>query len=65
MTLINSCATLSQSGDFCASYQEVIQKQGDGTITADPNVKKRIAANEVNYKCNCLKVKADYCKLGN
>lgn len=66
MVSISSCKTLNQSlpDSFCSQYQEVIQKIGDGTIIASEDVKKRLAANEVNYKCQCKGVKANYCKLG-
>jgi hypothetical protein len=43
----------------------VIVEKGDAGFTAKTSVKKRIAANEVDYKCNCKNIKADYCKLGN
>jgi len=38
---------------YCANYERVIRRKGEGAITADPVVKQRIAANEVNYRCLC------------
>lgn len=69
MLLMTCCTSLNQNlnpfSDFCSRYNKVIVEKGDGTISAKPNVKKRIAANEVDYDCNCKNLKADYCKLGN
>lgn len=70
LLLTSSCANLSRNSpslisDFCFRYNQVIQSKGDGDIKANILVKKRIAANEVDYNCNCLKLKELYCKLGN
>lgn len=68
MLLTSSCSNLNQRlsvSDFCSRYNEVIVEKGDAGFTAKTSVKKRIAANEVDYKCNCKNIKADYCKLGN
>lgn len=68
MMLISSCGSLNQkteSSDFCSRYNHVIVSKGDGDIKANILVKKRIAANEVDYNCNCLKLNELYCKLGN
>jgi hypothetical protein len=68
--LISSCANLNQNSptnytsDFCSRYNQIIQSKGDSDIKANVLVKKRIAANEVDYNCNCLKVKELYCTLG-
>ena len=72
MMLTSSCALSNQNklnlnpfSDFCSRYHEIIIEKGDSEIQAKSSVKKRIAANDIDYKCNCLKIKADYCKLGN
>lgn len=65
---MNSCASLNQNksvSDFCSRYNQVIQSTGDSNIKASVLVRKRIAANEIDYNCNCLKVKEAYCQLGN
>lgn len=70
LLLISSCASLNQKqkiepvSDFCSRYNQVIQSKGDSDIKANILVKKRIAANEIDYKCNCLKLKEAYCALG-
>lgn len=64
--LISSCSNLKTvTSDFCSRYQEIILEKGDANITASSGVKKRIAANEIQYDCQCKNSKADYCKLGN
>lgn len=66
--LITSCAswkTNPAANDYCQRYQEIIIEKGDANITASSGVKKRIAANEIQYDCQCKNLKADYCKLGN
>lgn len=45
----------SQIDSFCQVYQPVIQKKGDGTITATDGVKRRILANELTYRRACKK----------
>jgi len=47
---------------FCQVYQRVIQAQGEGKITAADPVKRRIAANEVTYKCQCENWPDPICK---
>lgn len=68
LLLTSSCASLNQKvkpvSDFCSRYNQVIQSQGDSDIKANILVKKRIVANEIDYKCNCLKLKEAYCALG-
>lgn len=60
------CATLSLSScvhttppvdSFCQIYNPVVVAKGDGTITAAPSVKKRILANELTYRGQCVKAK--------
>lgn len=63
MMSISSCKSLSLT-DYCQRYNEIIIEKGDSNIIANNNVKKRIAANEIDYKCNCKNIKADYCELG-
>lgn len=57
------CATLSLSScahapppvdSFCQIYNRVVVQKGDGTITATPGVKKRILANELTYRSQCV-----------
>lgn len=47
---------------FCQLYQKVIAQKGDGTIQATDGAKRRIAANEVAYRCLCLKWDDAACK---
>lgn len=60
------CAALSLSScvhtpppvdSFCQIYNPVVVAKGDGTITAAPSVKKRILANELTYRGQCVKAK--------
>lgn len=60
------CAALSLSNcvhntppvdSFCQIYNPVVVAKGDGTITAAPSVKKRILANELTYRGQCVKAK--------
>jgi hypothetical protein len=57
------CATLSLSScahappptdSFCQIYNRVVVQKGDGTITATSGVKKRILANELTYRDQCV-----------
>lgn len=62
---MNQNSSTNYTSDFCSRYNQIIQSKGDSDIKANILVKKRIAANEVDYNCNCLKSKELYCKLGN
>lgn len=57
------CATLSLSScshappptdSFCQIYNQVVIAKGDGAITATSGVKKRIYANELTYRDQCV-----------
>jgi hypothetical protein len=57
------CATLSLSScahappptdSFCQIYNRVVVQKGDGAITATAGVKKRILANELTYRDQCV-----------
>jgi hypothetical protein len=55
------------SQDFCVRYQPVIKEKGDSEFIAQIkklNIKKRVLANEIQYKCTCEKVTASYCLYG-
>lgn len=47
---------------YCAIYRKVIQSKGEGAIQASLAVKKRIAANEVVYRCQCEKWNNPICR---
>lgn len=47
----SSCATLSDS--YCTTYIPIITEKGDGAMTATPNVKRRLLANELTYRDLC------------
>lgn len=46
---------------YCAAYQKVIRAAGEGAIKATPEVKRRIAANEILYRCTCEGWKSPLC----
>lgn len=57
------CATLSLGScthtapvvdSFCRVYNPVVVAKGDGGITAASGVKRRILANELTYRDQCL-----------
>jgi hypothetical protein len=57
------CATLSLSScahqplaidGYCERYNKVIQEKGDGNIIAKPGPKRRILANELTYRDQCV-----------
>lgn len=57
------CATLSLSScvhappptdSFCQIYNRVIVAKGDGSITATAGVKRRLLANELTYREQCI-----------
>ncbi len=48
---LSSCAPKAVPVDsYCLMYNPVVVEKGDGAITAKPAVKKRILANELNYR---------------
>lgn len=58
--LLASCGTTRQiAGDsYCQVYEPIIQKKGEGQITAALAVKQRILYNEQMYRTECKKVGA-------
>jgi hypothetical protein len=50
-----SSCTPEQIDSFCQVYNQVIVEKGDGKITAPPDVKKRLLANELLYREQCPK----------
>lgn len=55
---LSSCAGLERprvDDTFCVLYRKVIVDRGDGTISAKPEVKKRLLANELLYREQCNK----------
>lgn len=40
---------------YCTDYTPVVQKPGDETIKAKPDVRKRILGNELKYEDRCEK----------
>lgn len=55
------CAALSLSScahapidSFCQVYSKVVIAKGDGVITATSGVKKRLLANELTYRDQCV-----------
>lgn len=59
LTLV--CVTLSLSScahapidSFCQVYNRVVVAKGDGAITATSGVKKRLLANELTYRDQCV-----------
>ena len=51
---LSSCAHQPPTDSFCQIYNRVVVAKGDGMITAAPSVKKRILANELTYRDQCL-----------
>ena len=60
------CAALSLSScvhapppvdSFCQIYNRVVVAKGEGAIAASPAVKKRILANELTYRDQCVSKK--------
>jgi hypothetical protein len=51
-----SCQHAVPVDSFCQVYNQVVVQKGDGTITASPNVKRRLLANEMTYRQLCTKV---------
>ncbi len=48
-----SSCTPEQIDSFCQIYNQVIVQKGDGAITATPEVKRRLLANELTYRSQC------------
>ena len=48
-------ATPSSIQDYCQLYQPTIIAKGEGSISAQSTVKRRILANELTYKKLCGK----------
>ena len=55
LALSPSSCTPEQIDSFCQVYNKVIVEKGDGKITAPPEVKKRLLANELLYREQCPK----------
>lgn len=58
LLLLNAgCATRGAviSDSYCAIYDPIIQKAGDGQITAAAGVKRRILYNEQMFRNECRK----------
>ena len=52
---LSSCATKPMPVDsYCQVYNPVVVQKGDGAITAPSAVKKRILANELTYRDQCV-----------
>lgn len=52
---LSSCAHAPPPTDsFCQIYNRVVIAKGDGAITATPGVKKRLLANELTYRDQCV-----------
>lgn len=47
---LSNCAPRPPIEDFCIRYRKVVVEKGDGNIVAKPAVKKRILANEIDYR---------------
>jgi hypothetical protein len=55
LALSPSSCTPEQIDSFCIIYNKVIVQKGDGKIVASDGVKRRLLANELLYKEQCLK----------
>lgn len=55
LSLSPSGCTPEQVDSFCQVYGKVIVAKGDGKIIATDGVKRRLLANELFYKENCIK----------
>lgn len=52
---LSSCAARTSPVDsFCQVYNRVIVAKGDGAITATSGVKRRLLANELTYREQCI-----------
>lgn len=50
---LSSCVT-SPVDSFCQVYNPVVVAKGDGAITATSGVKRRLLANELTYREQCI-----------
>lgn len=55
VALSPSSCTPEQIDSFCHVYNQVVLQKGDGTIVASSGVKKRLLANELIYRQQCMK----------
>ena len=51
---LGSCEHQMPIDSYCQVYNPVVVEKGDGSITGTPGVKKRILANELIYRNQCL-----------
>lgn len=51
---LSSCAHSPPTDSFCQVYNRVVIAKGDGAITATSGAKKRILANELTYRDQCV-----------
>jgi hypothetical protein len=51
---LSSCAHAPPTDSFCQVYSPVVVQKGDGAITATSGVKKRLLANELTYRDQCV-----------
>lgn len=52
---LSSCEHMPPPTDsFCQIYNRVVISKGDGAITATSGVKKRLLANELTYRDQCV-----------
>lgn len=54
VALSPSSCTPEQIDSFCQVYNQVVLQKGDGTIVASAGVKRRLLANELTYRQQCL-----------
>ena len=54
---LSSCAHAPPTDSFCQVYNRVVIAKGDGAITATSGVKKRLLANELTYRDQCVSKK--------
>jgi hypothetical protein len=52
---LSSCVHAPPPTDsFCQIYNRVVVAKGDGAITATAGVKRRLLANELTYRDQCI-----------
>jgi hypothetical protein len=52
---LSSCVHTAPPVDsFCQIYNRVVVAKGDGVITATASVKRRLLANELTYRDQCI-----------
>ena len=54
LALSPSSCTPEQIDSFCQVYNKVIVQKGDGKIVASDGVKRRLLANELLYRAQCV-----------